>query len=31
MRARAEAHGGTCELVAREPMGADLWWRVPLA
>jgi hypothetical protein len=31
MRARAEAHGGTCELVAREPMGADLRWRVPLA
>jgi signal transduction histidine kinase len=30
MRARAEAHGGSCELVARDPMGADLRWRVPL-
>jgi signal transduction histidine kinase len=31
MRARAEAHGGNCELHRRDPAGADLQWRVPLA
>lgn len=30
LRARAEAHGGTCELARLEPMGADLRWWVPL-
>jgi signal transduction histidine kinase len=31
LRTRAEARGGTFELVARQPAGAELRWRVPLA
>jgi nitrate/nitrite-specific signal transduction histidine kinase len=30
LSARAEARRGACQLVRREPSGADLQWRVPL-